>query len=98
MPAQAPDAPDRSLLFLIVCASAPPCRHALLVSTAGGGFGVWAPVWDGAACARLAALLPLLGRALPHPAGLNPAAFRCGLKSNKLDAECISCGLGGRDA
>ncbi len=47
-----------------------------MFGSSGGGFGYVAPVWDPAAIARLSVLQRLLALRLPHPAGLNPRAFR----------------------
>ncbi len=54
-------------------------RHGLVVATASGAWGCWAPLWDPAGVLRLQALQRLMWHALPHAAGLNPRAFRCAI-------------------
>ena len=49
--------------------------QAALAGTLGGALGVLAPLWDGADGGALLRLQALLALALPHAAGLNPAAF-----------------------
>ncbi|KAK9839426.1 hypothetical protein WJX81_001424 [Elliptochloris bilobata] len=49
--------------------------QAALAGTLAGALGVLAPLWEGADGAALLRLQALLALALPHAAGLNPAAF-----------------------
>ncbi len=51
--------------------------QAALAGTLAGALGVLAPLWEGADGAALLRLQALLALALPHAAGLNPAAFGC---------------------
>ena len=51
--------------------------QAALAGTLGGALGVLAPLWEGADGGALLRLQALLALALPHAAGLNPAAFGC---------------------
>ncbi|KAF5843830.1 CPSF A subunit region-domain-containing protein [Dunaliella salina] len=67
-------------------------RHALLVGTHSGGFGIWSPVWDKDSAGRLQRLQPLLDRALSHTGGLNPRAFRRRhLKLPRAVGHCNPC-------
>lgn len=52
--------------------------QAAVLGTALGALGSLAPVWDALPGQALLALQKAMSLALPQPAGLNPASFRCG--------------------
>lgn len=57
-------------------------RQGVLYCSPQGSMGVVVPTWNKAACAALERVQLVLALRLPHAAGLNPAAFRCGVSIN----------------